>query len=303
VRGVAAEAAWIFTHVAFYPVGILSERLREPVDRYTMAGLRPHHRGLLVGDVSAPGTPILLLHGWIDNRSIFTKLVRSLRRRGFGRVSTVNLPLYATDIPAAARRLKACVEEACDRSGYGRVCVVAHSLGGLVARYYVQKLGGDERVHTLVMLGTPHAGTRAARLMPAMVPYPLLRQLRPGSPILRELDEPAPGCRTRFLCFAGDLDRLVVPPSSALLEHPDLDVRNVWVQGSGHHSLTFNSLIVHEIATALSRLEEPAAPGAPVRDVRDTDVRDADVPDRDAPDVDDTTESLASEKLRSAQTP
>jgi hypothetical protein len=32
-------------------------------------------------------------------------------------------------------------------------------MGGLVARYYVQRLGGDERVHTLVTLGTPHAGT------------------------------------------------------------------------------------------------------------------------------------------------
>ncbi|MGF7236476.1 MAG: hypothetical protein ACQSGP_16145, partial [Frankia sp.] len=49
-------------------------------------------------------------------------------------------------------------------------------------------------------------------------------------------------------------------PESALLDHPDLDVRNIWAQGNGHHSLTFNGLIVHEIAIALSRLGEASAP-------------------------------------------
>jgi triacylglycerol esterase/lipase EstA (alpha/beta hydrolase family) len=47
-------------------------------------------------------------------------------------------------------------------------------MGGLVARYYVQRLGGDERVHTLVTLGTPHAGTRWARALP----HPVVRQLK-----------------------------------------------------------------------------------------------------------------------------
>ena len=40
-------------------------------------------------------------------------------------------------------------------SGYERVHIVGHSLGGLAARYYVSRLGGDAHVHTLVTLGTP----------------------------------------------------------------------------------------------------------------------------------------------------
>ena len=42
----------------------------------------------MIGDVEAAGTPILLVHGMVDNRSIFTLLRRGLRRRGFGRVLT-----------------------------------------------------------------------------------------------------------------------------------------------------------------------------------------------------------------------
>ncbi|WP_324274364.1 esterase/lipase family protein [Blastococcus brunescens] len=36
--------------------------------------------------------------------------------------------------------------------------VVGHSLGGLIARYHVQRQGGDRRVESLVTLGTPHEG-------------------------------------------------------------------------------------------------------------------------------------------------
>jgi triacylglycerol lipase len=258
-RGLAVEAAWIATHLAFYPIGMLSDRLREPTDRYTTASMPPLHRALLARDVTAPATPILLVHGWIDNRSIFTRLRRSLARRGFGRVVTVNLPLFPADVAAAAHTLATAVDTLCEQTGHPRIHVVAHSLGGLVARYYVQKMDGDERIHTLVTLGTPHAGTRVARLMPAVVPYPLLAQMRPGSKVLTELAAPAPGCKTRFVCFAGDLDGLVSPPSSALLRHPDLDVRNVLVRGVGHHSLTFNGRVVHEIATTLSVLGPPVS--------------------------------------------
>ena len=55
---------------------------------------------------------------------------------------------------------------ACEVTGAQQVHVVGHSLGGLVARYHVQRLSGDARVHTLVALGTPHQGTMAAYLLP-----------------------------------------------------------------------------------------------------------------------------------------
>jgi len=51
---------------------------------------------------AAAGTPILLVHGLIDNRSVFTLLRRTLRRRGFGRVLTVNYSPFTPDVRAAA---------------------------------------------------------------------------------------------------------------------------------------------------------------------------------------------------------
>jgi hypothetical protein len=251
VRGAAVEAAWTAAHLALYPLGIAAEHATERRAARTLDDLTPVQRGLLMTDVDAAGTPIVLVHGWVDNRSIFTLLRRQLQRRGFGRVVTMNYSVLTHDVHRAAGRLSTLVEELCAETGHDRVHLVGHSMGGLVARYYVQCLGGDDRVHTVVTLGTPHAGTRAARLFVGKA----LSQLRPGSRLMAELAEPAPGCATRFVAYWSDIDHVVVPKESARLDHPDLDARSVLVHGVGHNSLPIDGRVVHEIATTLARLE------------------------------------------------
>lgn len=251
VRGASIEVVWAAAHAALLPVGALRERGRTESDRYTLRGLPPAQRGLLLGDAEAAGTPIVLVHGWVDNRAVFTLLRRSLQRRGFGRVVTMNYNVFTHDVPKAARRLAVLVEALCEETGYEQVHVVGHSMGGLVARYYVQRLGGDARVHTLATLGTPHSGTRAAHLVLGRA----VKDLRRGSAVIRELAEPAPACRTRFVAFWSDLDELVVPKESACIEHPDLHARNVFVRGTGHLSLPIDGRVVHELATTLAHLE------------------------------------------------
>ncbi len=251
VRGTAVEMAWWTAHLAMWPFGILEERTQDVMHRSRLSDLPPVQRGLLVGDVEAAGTPIILVHGIVDNRSVFTLLRRGLRRRGFGRVVTVNYSSLTGDVRVLADRLGAVVDQVCEETGYERVHVVGHSLGGLVARYYVQRMGGDARVHTLVTLGSPHEGTLPAYALP----HPLVRQLRPGSDVVRELAGPAQGCRTRFVAVWSDLDQMVVPKRSAQIVHPDLNARNVFVRGVGHLSLPVDGRVVHEICTTLAHLD------------------------------------------------
>jgi triacylglycerol lipase len=248
--GAALEVAWTTAHLAMYPLGLVEEKAREEVGRFTLADLPPIQRGLVVGDVEAAGTPILLVHGLVDNRSIFALLRRQLRRRGFGRVLALNYSPLSDDVRSVARRLAELVESVCADTGYERIHVIGHSMGGIVARYYVQRMGGDERVHTLVTLGTPHRGTRVA----SVLPHPLVRQLRPDSEVIADLAGPAPGCRTRVIAVWSDLDQLMLPKDTAALEHPDLHVRNVLVRGVGHMSLPVDGRVVHEISTALAHL-------------------------------------------------
>ncbi len=263
LTGVGTELAWLAAHTALYPLGVAAERRRErgreELERFTLGDLPPLQRGLLMGDVVAAGTPILLVHGLVDNRSVFTLLRRALRRRGFGRVMTLNYSPFTHDVRAAAARLGELVERTCEETGYERVHVVGHSLGGVVARYYVQRMGGSARVHTVCTLGSPHAGTWAAHLLP----HRLVRQLRPGSELMQELAEPAPGCPTRFVSFWSDLDQLIVPQRNARITHPDLAARNVLLRGVGHMSLPIDGRVVREIAQLLAHLDSDGATVTP----------------------------------------
>ena len=270
LKGVAVELTWVAAHVVTYPFGVVEEKVTD-VERFTLTDLPPVRRGLIIGDVEAAGTPILLLHGLVDNRSIFTLLRRALRRRGFGRIWTMNYHVLTHDVRVAATRLATTVEAICEQTGYERIHVIGHSMGGIIARYYVQRMGGDARIHTLVTLGSPHAGTRAAHLLPRGI----CRQLTPRSDVIAELAAPAGECRTRFVSFWSDLDGLISPKASARIDHPDLMARNVFVRGVGHMSLPIDGRVTREIAATLAQLDhagstvrqgvtflEPSAAGA-----------------------------------------
>ena len=253
VKGVAIEAAWVTAHVAMYPLGIVEEQVRIQQERHSLEGLPPTQRGLLVGDIVAAGTPIVLVHGIFDNRSIFTLLRRGLHRRGFG--STYALNYYSPwtdDIRSMAARLGDLVAQVCDETGHEQVHVIGHSMGGLIGRYLVQRMGGDDLVHTLVTLGTPHSGTLPAHV----VPLELARQMRIGGALINELAEPAPGCRTRMLVIWSDIDQLVIPQAHGRLDHPDLKARNVLIRGVGHLSLPVDGRVIREIGTTLALLDD-----------------------------------------------
>jgi hypothetical protein len=95
-----------------------------------------------------------------------------------------------------------------------------------------------------------------------MSAHPIVRQMRPGSALLQELCRPAPGCRTRFICFWSDLDQLMQPVETALMDHPDLAVHNVRVSGVGHLALPVHPVIAAGIRQALDSGAPAAGAGA-----------------------------------------
>jgi predicted esterase len=258
LSGVAVEAGWTAAHLLMYPFGLIAEPARLTSRRHSLDGLSPEQRGLVHAGVDEAMTPILLVHGIIDNHSIFTVMGRALRRRGFHHLTSFDYGLFTSDIPQAAEQLGDAIEKLAANSGYQRIHVIGHSLGGLIARYYIQRRGGDQYVHTLVTLGTPHQGTALAQSLPMV---PLLRQLTPQSPLIRELAEPAATCQTRFLAFHSDLDHVVGPSRNAMLIHPDLNTRNIAVHGVGHLSMPHNGRIAFQIAAALRELDQERSGG------------------------------------------
>lgn len=281
----ALELVVLAGHLAVYPFGLTPERRPPTRSAGTEAGTgsgtgtasgspapdpeeaAPPATALPVTAVAAP-PPVVLLHGFIDNRSVFVLLRRALIRNGHDQghhrhrhLESLNYSPLTRDIRTAAGLLGRHVEEICARTGHHRVDIVGHSLGGLIARYYVQRLGGDRRVRTLVTLGTPHGGTAVA---PGAGVHPIVRQMRAGSSVIEELRTPAPGCRTRFVSFWSELDQVMVPTQTACVDHPDLDAVNVRVTGIGHLALPVHPTVAAAIREALDApvTGEDAAPAA-----------------------------------------
>lgn len=255
ITGIAVETAWHAAHAALYPFGLGDD---SPSDspNYSTDRLQPKQRAMVVANVEATETPIILLHGMIDNRSIFTRLRRHLQRQGFSRVSTVNYSPFTTDVRNAAQVLAEHIAKVVEDTGCEQVHVVGHSLGGLIARYYVHKMGGDRHVDTLITLGTPHQGTLAANIWFGS----LVKQLRPGSDLLAELESPRSDenpCRTKFICYWSDLDHLVLPSRHGRITQPGLNVKNILVRGVGHMTLPIQPRLIHDICHTLGKLQQP----------------------------------------------
>ncbi|WP_104525397.1 esterase/lipase family protein [Blastococcus atacamensis] len=247
LTGGLTELAWVGAHVLMYPLGTRMEALR-PDPRRRTGEQPPAVRALFSADPLAARIPVLLVHGLVDNRSVFAVMRRNLRRRGFAHVCSWNYSPFLTDVAQAAIDLGRQIDLVCEQTGHDRVHVVGHSLGGLIARYHVQRQGGDRHVDSLVTLGTPHQGSLLAHVLPT----PLVRQLRPGSPVLRELEEPAPGVRTQITAVYSDLDQMVLPTRSGRCDHPDLDARNLLFRGVGHMSLPIHRGVLDEVAATLA---------------------------------------------------
>jgi pimeloyl-ACP methyl ester carboxylesterase len=95
--------------------------------------------------------------------------------------------------------------------GSAKVYVVAHSAGGLVARYYVQLLGGGHYCDGLVTLATPHRGTWYAAL--GLLTHLILKarcllQMIPISPFIQRINSAALPSGFRWLSISSPDDML-----------------------------------------------------------------------------------------------
>jgi len=175
------------------------------------------------------GVPVVMVHGYFQNRVDFLYLARRLRAAGSG-------PLYACNFfwPQALERssasVRAFVEEVRAETGATAVDMVTHSTGGLFALDIIAE--------------EPHLVRRAALIaLPAQgVPWrgPVLgragSQLRAGS--LYHANRTYNLVGTPVVSIYSAHDNLVHPVQTSRLDGPS--ATNVEVSGPGHLSVLFD---------------------------------------------------------------
>ena len=153
---------------------------------------------------------VVLVHGMFQSGNHFRSMKRRLNAAGH-LVLTPNLkPADARHgIEPLAEQLASCIKDTWNDEAH---VLIAHSMGGLICRYYMQQLDGAARCRGLATLATPHHGTAMAHLYPGLG----ARQMKPNSDFLRKLREsehciaPLP-----LLSFRTPLDLMILPSTSS----------------------------------------------------------------------------------------
>lgn len=181
---------------------------------------------------------VVLVHGYLANRSTLFPIAAYLRFRGVEQVLTFNYSSSA-GVEQAALTLREYLRR---HVRGGRIDLVCHSLGGLVARVYIQELGGARRVDRCVTLGTPHRGTYNSYWLNSRVGS----ELRPDSALLSRLHgSRARASSVRFLSLVAGSDNLVVPRVFASHE------QEIHVPDLGHVSMLFSPRVLGMVADHL----------------------------------------------------
>jgi pimeloyl-ACP methyl ester carboxylesterase len=200
-------------------------------------------------DSAAP--PVLLLHGYGCNSGYWTHLAALLDA---ARVShaAVDLEPLAGDIDGYAPLVEQAVAALCGAARAPRLVIVAHSMGGLVARAWMRRYG-TARVARIITLGTPHHGTSLAKF--ALGANAAQMRRAPGtaaeSPWLRELSASEDAARRALITsIYTHHDNIIAPQTSSVLP----GARNIEFGGVGHVALGSNPRILAAVMREITEL-------------------------------------------------
>ncbi len=228
---VASAARVFFWHQPFRSNAVLDHR---PASRSGCAG-------------------VVFVHGFACNRGIWNPWLRRLRALDIPFVA-VNLEPVFAGIDNYAATIDAAVRHVGDMTGRAAV-IVAHSMGGLAVRAWLNARGAGEQPQHVITIGTPHHGTELARFAIA----DNARQMRRQSAWLRALACREPEGRFgSFTCYYSDCDNIVMPAATATLSGAD----NRQLHGVAHVQMATDERIFQDVLEHTSPGSH-AAQGAP----------------------------------------
>lgn len=206
--------------------------------------LMPRDLGSVVPPAAAPSDDVVVfIHGIFASAGVWRPMKQALVERTGAEVASFS-HAPGVGIDRIARSLARIVEQI---PVGRRVHLLGHSLGGIVARWYVQELGGHARVAQTISLGAPFAGTEVAH------PFPFLvgRELARTSPILERLRARAHEHDVPHTSFVADDDLIVVPRSSAAFPRGDVIV----MPRCGHNTLLFHRQSIANVVDRVQALQ------------------------------------------------
>ncbi|WP_166820292.1 esterase/lipase family protein [Thalassoroseus pseudoceratinae] len=115
------------------------------------------------------GKAALLIHGLIRSSKSFERMRKALRDAGYT-VVVFDYPSTRAEVKVAAEFLRQVIASL---EGIEQIDIVTHSMGGIVVRQYLQN-EPDDRLHRMVMIGTPNLGANIAKTFKRNIAFRLI---------------------------------------------------------------------------------------------------------------------------------
>ncbi|MCC7683225.1 triacylglycerol lipase [Janthinobacterium sp. FW305-128] len=206
-------------------------------------------------NVAGQDLPVLLVHGYVCNRGYWTQLSRQLARAGIAH-DGVDLEPIGADIEDFVPQVEQAIEALCARTGSDRVIIVAHSMGGLVARAWLRRYGAA-RVARILTIGTPHHGTALANLAAGTNARQMSRIDDAPSGWLAQLaTSETTETRALITSMYSHHDNIVAPQASAQLP----GARNLAFGGIGHVALASDARVLRRLLAEITIKNEVTQP-------------------------------------------
>lgn len=187
--------------------------------------------------------PVILVPGTFETMERnFVNLAPLLKEKGYC-VYSLNYG-YTGAVPASgpiedsSAELKTFIDNVLNLTGAQKVSIVGHSQGGMMPRYYMKNLGGDEKVEDLIGLVPSNHGTEGVAGLTKLTSTgadlascTACQQQAAGSDFLLNLNE---GDETlgdvSYTVVTTRNDEIVVPYTSAFLKGEEEKVTNITIQ-------------------------------------------------------------------------
>jgi pimeloyl-ACP methyl ester carboxylesterase len=133
--------------------------------------------------------------------------------------------------------------------------ILGHSIGGIIARWAIQRGGAHPHVAGLITLGSPHQGCPAAvagvviaASMLSTAPWSIL----PGAPLIRQLGKSPWPMGLPFISITSNADLLCRPKWGQVDFADDVLVRNMVVDGLGHTKMLRDPKLLNVIVQLMA---------------------------------------------------
>lgn len=216
---------------------------------------------------------VLLITGVTIPAVWFDPIKARLERDGFRPVVYEPPDLLSGDLFENSERLADVVDTIRAQTGEQKIDILAECTGGLIARHYIQSLGGDAHVSRLVTFISPQHGLPKAAYAFDIAGWPALEDLTPGSAFLHAVNDAPMAATVPVTSIYTSTDEYIQPYETSIIPGAhNIDLgRDGFV---GHFEFFWNPAIYLVMHAALT---EPVAPD-PVQDPDTDDEAAADDP-------------------------